>query len=74
MKIQAFFFIAALLLFTAFVRDIDGALGWSNPGRRKLERKVCIFNIKESLKHDGSLSYKQTKPKSRGPLITRLGE
>ena len=50
MKIQAFLFIAALLLFTAFVQDTDGALGFAKPGRRELKRKVCTVSTKESKK------------------------
>ena len=52
MKIQAGLFIVALLLFTAFVEDTDGALGAFQPGRRELARKVCISGIKERFKCD----------------------
>ena len=45
MKIQALLFIAALLLFAAFVQDTDGSLGFARPGRRELKRKVCIVSI-----------------------------
>ena len=45
MKIQAFMFVAALLLFTAFVQDGEGAIGFMPPGRREVQRKVCIPGI-----------------------------
>lgn len=41
MKIQTLF-IVALLLYTALVQDTEAGLGAIPPGRRKLERKVCI--------------------------------
>lgn len=46
MKIQAFLFIAALLLFTSFIQDTEGVIGLMPPGRRELNRKVCIPGYK----------------------------
>lgn len=46
MKIEVFLFIAALLLFTAFVQDMAlGAFNTFPPGRRELLRKVCNLQV-----------------------------
>ncbi|KAL9978635.1 hypothetical protein ACROYT_G016172 [Oculina patagonica] len=41
MKIQAFLFFAAFLLFTAFVQETEG-FGTLPPGKRNLDRKFKI--------------------------------
>lgn len=46
MKIQGFLFIAALLLLAKCVQDTEGGFGVLPPGRRELQRKVCIPGIK----------------------------
>ena len=46
MKIQVFLFIAALLLFSAFVQETEG-LGVLPPGNGMLKRKVCAHIMKK---------------------------
>lgn len=45
MKIQAPLFFVSLLLFTGLIQFAEGSFGVLPPGRRQLERKVCITGI-----------------------------
>jgi len=49
MKIQTFLFLAAFLLFAAFVQDTEGAFGTLPSGKRVLAREVCIFGITDKI-------------------------
>ena len=45
MKIQSPLFFFSLLLFTGLIQISEGSFGVLPPGRRQLERKVCITRI-----------------------------
>ena len=57
MKIQAFLFIATLVLFTTLVQDTEGAIAVLPPGKKGLQRKVRTWS----------------QLKSKAWLDTRLG-